>query len=114
MLRIHDFVSRASEARPGIPRPDLRPWVPTTGSPRCKHRGMPLAGTAEGTGARSEGPRTAVYFLDLSTLNISRPSAGLRFSCTTAWTALIIAWGASDWKMLRPMSTPAAPCWTAL
>src|SRR6516165_1958103 len=31
------------------------------------------------------------YFLALSTLNISKPSAGLRFSCTTAWTALIIA-----------------------
>src|SRR5262245_47848050 len=25
---IHDFVSRASEARPGTPTPDLRPWVP--------------------------------------------------------------------------------------
>src|SRR5215470_8677571 len=59
-------------------------------------------------------PRTAVYFLALSALNISKPSAGLRFLCTTAWTALIIACGASDWKMLRPMSTPAAPCWTAL
>src|SRR5262245_55677520 len=69
---------------------------------------------AERNGARSGGPRTAVYLLALSTLNISKPSAGLRFSCTTAWTALIIAKGASDWKMLRPMSTPAAPCWTAL
>src|SRR5215475_8779566 len=59
-------------------------------------------------------PRTAVYFLPLSALNISKPSAGLRFLCTTAWTALIIACGASDWKMLRPMSTPAAPCRTAL
>src|SRR5215472_14069228 len=59
-------------------------------------------------------PRTAVYFLALSALNISKPSAGLRFLCTTACTALIIACGASDWKMLRPMSTPAAPCWTAL
>src|SRR5262249_43388530 len=59
-------------------------------------------------------PRTAVYFLALSALNISKPSAGLRFLCTTAWTALIIACGAPDWKMLRPMSTPAAPCWTAL
>src|SRR5262249_46821405 len=42
-------------------------------------------------GPRSEGPRTAVHFFALSTLNISKPSAGLRFSCTTAWTALIIA-----------------------
>src|SRR5215471_10825510 len=58
--------------------------------------------------------RPNLYFLALSTLNISKPSAGLRFLCTTAWTALIIACGASDWKMLRPMSTPAAPCWTAL
>jgi hypothetical protein len=35
-------------------------------------------------------------------------------SCTTAATAAIIAFGASDWKMLRPMSTPDAPCCTAL
>src|SRR6516225_2819311 len=58
--------------------------------------------------------RDLSYFLALSALNISKPWAGLRFLCTTACTALIIACGASDWKMLRPMSTPAAPCWTAL
>src|SRR5262245_2580124 len=62
----------------------------------------------------AELPRPKLYFLALSALNISKPCAGLRFLCTTACTALIIACGASDWKMLRPMSTPAAPCWTAL
>jgi len=64
--------------------------------------------------ARAKRLRPKIYFLPLSALNISKPSAGLRFLCTTACTALIIACGASDWKMLRPMSTPAAPCWTAL
>jgi hypothetical protein len=46
--------------------------------------------------------------------NRSWAAAGFRFWCTTAWTAAIIAFGVSDWKMLRPMSTPAAPCCTAL
>jgi hypothetical protein len=31
---------------------------------------------------------------------------GFMLLCTTAPTAAIIAFGASDWKMLRPMSTP--------
>ena len=47
-------------------------------------------------------------------LNMSKASFGFMFLCTTAPTAAIIAFGASDWKMLRPMSTPAAPCCTAL
>jgi len=63
---------------------------------------------------RAKLSRPELYFLARSALNISKPWAGLRFLCTTACTALIIACGASDWKMLRPMSTPAAPCWTAL
>jgi hypothetical protein len=42
MLRIHDFVSRASEARPGIPRPDLRPLGPHNGVPATQaSRGAP-------------------------------------------------------------------------
>ena len=49
-----------------------------------------------------------------SELNISKASFGFMFLCTTAATAAIIAFGASDWKMLRPMSTPDAPCCTAL
>src|SRR5262245_51336222 len=49
-----------------------------------------------------------------SDLNKSNASAGLVFLCTTALIAAIIAFGASDWKMLRPMSTPAAPPCTAL
>ena len=50
----------------------------------------------------------------LRELNSSYASFGLAFLCTTALIAAIIAFGASDWKMLRPMSTPAAPCCTAL
>ena len=49
-----------------------------------------------------------------SVLNRSSASFGFMFLCTTAATAAIIACGASDWKMLRPMSTPQAPCCTAL
>ena len=63
-------------------------------------------GSAADTQRRSAGRG---YFLALSALNISKPSAGLRFLCTTACTALIIACGASDWKMLRPMSTRRRP-----
>ena len=47
---------------------------------------------------------------------ISLPQAARAISstgCTTAATAWIIATGASDWKMFRPMSTPAAPSDTA-
>ena len=50
-------------------------------------------------------------FIDL---NMSKASFGFMLLCTTAATAAIIAFGASDWKMLRPMSTPEAPCCTAL
>src|SRR6476646_410488 len=38
--------------------------------------------------------------------NMSSACCGFMFWCTTACTAWIIAFGASDWKMLRPMSTP--------
>src|SRR5262245_29515916 len=41
---IHDFVSRASEARPRTSRPDLRPWVPafagTSGEDLEAHRAI--------------------------------------------------------------------------
>ncbi len=40
-------------------------------------------------------------------------SSGFMSSCTTLPTAWIMAAGCSDWKMLRPISTPAAPSWTA-
>ena len=40
-------------------------------------------------------------------------SSGFMSSCTTLLTAWIMAAGHSDWKMLRPISTPAAPSWTA-
>src|SRR6266511_2384058 len=43
----------------------------------------------------------------------SYASSGRASSCTTFATAWIIAGGESDWKMLRPMSTPAAPSCTA-
>ncbi len=42
------------------------------------------------------------------------PASGVKPSWTTARTARSIAIGASLWKMLRPMSTPAAPSATAL
>src|SRR6266702_6837389 len=56
----------------------------------------------------------SVYPSRFSVWNRSSASRGFVFLCTTAWTAAIIAFGASDWKMLRPISTPDAPCWTAL
>ena len=59
-------------------------------------------------------PLAADQPLALSDLNRSKASFGFMLLCTTAATAAIIAFGASDWKMLRPMSTPAAPCCTAL
>ena len=43
----------------------------------------------------------------------SKASWGFSPSCTTLPTAWIMATGDSDWKMLRPMSTPAAPSWMA-
>ena len=48
------------------------------------------------------------------TVYSTKALSGVSLSCTTALTAWIMATGSSDWKMLRPMSTPLAPCWTAL
>src|SRR6516162_2851152 len=56
-------------------------------SPQLPGEGADQVRRARGAKLRRPKP----YFLALSTLNISKPSAGLRFSCTTAWTALIIA-----------------------
>ena len=73
----------------------------------------------ENEGARRSRRRlmlrtAAAYLFVLSERYRSNASFGFMFWCTTAPTAAIIALGASDWKMLRPMSTPAAPCCTAL
>jgi hypothetical protein len=46
---IHDFVSRASEARPGTSRPDLRPWVPATPASRGAPRGDERRRESRGT-----------------------------------------------------------------
>src|SRR6476646_3724965 len=58
--------------------------------------------------------RSSAQPLALSELYKSKASFGFMFWCTTALTAASMAFGACDWKMLRPMSTPAAPCCTAL
>ena len=49
-----------------------------------------------------------------SSLKASKASSGLSPSWTTLPTAWIMATGEVDWKMLRPMSTPAAPSSMAL
>gem|GEM_PF-4582991 len=54
------------------------------------------------------------YFWFFRSLYIWNAFSGVSFLCTTAPTAWIIALGASDWKMFRPISTPLAPCWIAL
>src|SRR5581483_3772397 len=58
-------------------------------------------------------PRHACTAERASSWNTSYPSTGVARSCTTLATAWIIAAGDSDWKRLRPMSTPAAPSCTA-
>ncbi len=52
---------------------------------------------------------TFSYPSDFKSLYIWKALSGVISSCTTLDTALIIAMGASDWKILRPISTPAAP-----
>ena len=119
-MRPHDQVSRnggevaahpALGLEPGAEfglREELQPAAALRRR-RCRRRRARRAGGASGSSVN-----LLYHPVALSELNSSYASFGLALLCTTALTAAIIAFGASDWKMLRPMSTPAAPCCTAL